>query len=362
MNQYQIKNISELDTPALVVFPEIVKKNIQQLVNAIGDVSRLRPHIKTHKSEEVVKLLQTAGIQKFKCATISEAELLGMSSAEDVLLAYQLNEAKFLRLILLINQYPQTQFSCLVDSLGVAEMMVNVLEKQQLKLSVFIDLNVGMNRTGILPEKAFDLFMKLQKMPSLQVLGLHAYDGHIHDVDLLERTKSCQNAFEPVWKLLQSLEKQGFMDLKLIAGGSHTFPILAKNERVECSPGTFVFWDKGYQDSMPEQPFEIATLAISRIISLPKPHKICLDLGHKSIASENVLNHRVYFPEIPNAKFVGHSEEHLVLEVSENHTYKIGDIFYGLPFHICPTVALHERLYVVENEELWRSSCRSARR
>jgi D-threonine aldolase len=257
-----------------------------------------------------------------------------------------------LRLIQLIKQYPKTHYSCLVDSVEVARMIVNILEQPQLKLSVFIDLNVGMNRTGILPENALDLFLTLQKMPLLEVKGLHAYDGHIHEVDFIERTKSCQNAFEPVWKLLQSLESQGFTDLKIITGGSPTFPILAQNESVECSPGTFVFWDKGYQDSMPEQPFEIAALVISRVISLPEPHKICLDLGHKSIASENVLNHRVYFSDLPNAKFVGHSEEHLVLEVGENHPYQIGDVFYGVPIHICPTVALHERMYVVENEEL----------
>ncbi len=350
--QYQIKNISELDTPALVVFPQIVERNIQRLLDAIEDVNRLRPHIKTHKCAEVVKMLQSSGIQKFKCATIAEAELLGMCFAEDVLLAYQPTEAKLLRLIQLIVQYPKTHFSCLIDSFEVAQMMGKVLEKNQLKLSIFIDLNVGMNRTGILPGKAFDLFMNLQEMPFLEVLGLHAYDGHIHEVDFNERTKSCHNAFESVWKLLQHIESQSFTNLKVIAGGSPSFPIHAQNKRVECSPGTFVFWDKGYQDSMPEQPFEVATLVISRVVSLPESHKICLDLGHKSIASENALNHRVYFPDVPNAKFVGHSEEHLVLEVGENHSYQIGDVFFGVPIHICPTVALHERMYVAENENL----------
>ncbi len=356
---YQIKNVAQLDTPALVVFPQIVKRNIQQLVDAIDDVSRLRPHIKTHKCAEVVKMLQSLGIQKFKCATIAEAELLGMSFAEDVLLAYQPNEPKLLRLIELTKQYPKTHFSCLVDSIEVAEMMVNVLEKYQQKLFIFIDLNVGMNRTGILPEKAFDLFLTLQKMPFLHVEGLHAYDGHIHEIDIEERTRSCQNAFIPVWKLLQSIE---FKDLKIVAGGSPTFPIHAKNKRVECSPGTFVFWDKGYQESMLEQPFEMAALVISRVISLPEPHKICLDLGHKSIASENQLSHRVFFLNATDAIFVSHSEEHLVLDVGINHSFKIGDVFYGVPIHICPTVALHERMYVVENEEFtgedWKITAR----
>ena len=54
----------------------------------------------------------------------------------------------------------------------------------------------------------------------------------------------------------------------------------------------------------------------------------------------------------PNAKFLGQSEEHLVLGFDEPHSYKIGDVLFGIPIHICPTVALHERLYVVENEQL----------
>ena len=351
-NIYQINNIQQLDSPALVVFPDIVKRNINQLVSSIDDVSRLRPHIKTHKCTEVVKLLQSVGIQKFKCATIAEAELLGMSFAEDVLLAYQPNEAKLLRLISLIKQYPKTHFSCLIDSISTGEMMNRIAQNSNLKLSIYIDLNVGMNRTGILPENALELFLALQKMPFLQVQGLHAYDGHIHDVDLEIRTKTCEKAFKSVWKLLQDIENQDFTNIKVIVGGSPTFPILAQNRRVECSPGTFVFWDKGYQESMPEQPFEVAALVVSRVISLPTNGRICLDLGHKSIASENDLSRRVFFPAIPDAKFIGHSEEHLVLEVGENHSFQIGDVFFGIPIHICPTVALHERMYVIENEEL----------
>ena len=91
---------------------------------------------------------------------------------------------------------------------------------------------------------------------------------------------------------------------------------------------------------------------VCRVISLPDASKVCLDLGHKSIAAENVLSKRIYFPQAPDAQFIGQSEEHLVIEVGSSHTYQVGDIFYGVPFHICPTCALYERLYVVENDIL----------
>jgi hypothetical protein len=47
-----------------------------------GNVDRLRPHIKTHKTQEVNDLLLKSGIYKFKCATIAEAELLAISNAK----------------------------------------------------------------------------------------------------------------------------------------------------------------------------------------------------------------------------------------------------------------------------------------
>jgi D-serine deaminase-like pyridoxal phosphate-dependent protein len=84
---------------------------------------------------------------------------------------------------------------------------------------------------------------------------------------------------------------------------------------------------------------------------------LCLDLGHKSIAAENELNKRVHFLNAPDLNFISQSEEHLVMEVELDHRYKIGDVFYGLPYHICPTVALYERAITVENEKItgeWR--------
>ena len=78
---YHIHNVDSVDFPALVVYEERVKENIQLLTKMIDDVSRLRPHVKTHKCREAAMLQLQAGITKFKCATIAEAEMLGMVEA-----------------------------------------------------------------------------------------------------------------------------------------------------------------------------------------------------------------------------------------------------------------------------------------
>jgi D-serine deaminase-like pyridoxal phosphate-dependent protein len=347
---FSITNIDELDSPALVVYPERVKQNIRTAIEMIGDVARLRPHIKTNKSPDVTALMIRAGINKFKCATIAEAEMLAMSKAADVLLAYQPVGPKLTRFVALIKKYPSTNFSCLTDSINAATEMAAVFAANKLIVPVYIDLNVGQNRTGIEPGKeAVQLYISCANLNGIKPVGLHAYDGHIRDIDWNARKENCDKAFLSVEQVKQDIEKQGLPEPILVVGGSPTFSVHCKRKNVECSPGTFVYWDKGYTDLCPEQSFLPAALVISRVISLPEKTKICVDLGHKSIAAENELSRRVYFINAPGLKFIGQSEEHLVMETDSGHPYKIDDIFYGMPIHICPTVALYERAYTVEN-------------
>ena len=126
MNWYTIRNIEELDTPALVVYPDRVSENIRKAIGMVGDVARLRPHAKTHKSPEVTKLMLEAGITRLKCATIAEAEMLATRGAPDVLLAYQPIGPKAARMAALINRFPDTRFSCLIDDPGAATAMATV--------------------------------------------------------------------------------------------------------------------------------------------------------------------------------------------------------------------------------------------
>ena len=359
---YQITDVDTLDSPALVVFPDRVRQNVDRLITAIDDPSRLRPHVKTHKSREATQLMLAAGIRKFKCATIAEAEMLAMVGAPDVLLAYQPVGAKQQRLIELIETYSDTAFSCLVDNLTTAQQLSERAVGAGVTVPVYIDLNVGMNRTGTAPDDTvLTLYTDLSQLPGVRPVGLHAYDGHIRNPDLAERTAVCDAAFAPVQQLADTLAARGFDQPVIVAGGSPTFPIHARRQDVECSPGTFIYWDYGYGTTLAEQPFLHAALVITRVISRPDATKLCLDLGHKSIAAESDLEHRVRFLNAPDLRPVGQSEEHLVVEAGPGHGFEIGDVLYGLPNHICPTCALYERAHTIENGRVtgeWRTIAR----
>ncbi|MBL7736829.1 MAG: D-TA family PLP-dependent enzyme, partial [Chitinophagaceae bacterium] len=59
-----------------------------------------------------------------------------------------------------------------------------------------------------------------------------------------------------------------------------------------------------------------------------------------------------YFLNAPEAQAVSQSEEHLVLKVADSGAYKTGDVLYGAPLHICPSVALYEKAVVIEDHKI----------
>lgn len=343
-NWYTITDTKDIITPALVVYPERIEKNIKTMILIAGGAEHLRPHIKTYKMAEIVQLQIKQGIEKFKCATIAEAELLGQCGAKDILLAMQPVGANLGRFFSLIEAFPDSNFSTLADNLETAAKIAQMASDKNKTIALWMDINNGMDRTGILPDKtAQELYTWIYQHPKLTACGLHVYDGHIRNKDQKERKKECDREFESVLSLKQTLEETGIPVPKIIAGGSPTFPFHALRKGVETSPGTTLLWDAGYGSSYGEMEFLPAAVLLTRAISKPNMDKVCFDLGHKWVAPEMNLP-RVVFLNIENSEQTGQSEEHLVVEFSEGPQPKVGDLAYAIPMHICPTVAKYDRV------------------
>ena len=346
-NWYKLANTDQLVTPCLLVYPDRIRQNIARMIEIAGDPSRLRPHIKTHKTAEIIRMQMESGISQFKCATIAEAELLGNCGAADVLLAMQPVGYNIVRLFNLMESFPKTRFSTLVDDPVILEQLNIEASKRDNNLPVYLDLNTGMNRTGIIPgQKALDLYRLIWEAENLEADGLHAYDGHIRNTDFEERKAVCKTAFETVEKLKTEIENSGMSVKHIIAGGSPSFPVHALNQDVITSPGTTLLWDARYEALFPEMKMLTAAVLCCRVISKPAPNIICLDLGHKALAPEMPFP-RVELLGVENCKQLSQSEEHLVLECTDPDDMEIGDVVYAIPMHICPTVAKYRNLITV---------------
>ncbi len=362
ISPFAVANASEIPSPALLIFRERVEENLRRMLAVAGKPSRLRPHIKTHKMAKLVRRQVELGIQKVKCATIAEAEMAAAAGATDVLLAIQPVGPHARRFVDLRDAFPGVRFSAVVDDARAIRDLARLAGDTPIDL--LIDLDVGQHRTGVPPgAAAVALVTVIRATPGASFRGLHAYDGHLHQSDGASRRVACEAAFGPVARLKEELAGAGHAVRTLVAGGTPTFPFHAERPDVECSPGTCVLWDAGYAGGLPDLDFLPAALLLGRVVSRPTSNRLCLDLGHKSVASE-IPHPRLVLLDLPEAVPVAHNEEHLVVETPRAGHWQVGDCLQAIPWHICPTVALHAEAWVVENGragERWPVTARARR-
>jgi D-threonine aldolase len=346
---YEIENVDEIPSPALLVYPPRVEENLRRMIAMAGGVRRLRPHVKTHKMAEVIRMQLAAGISKFKCATIAEAEMVARVGAPDILLAYPQIGPNAMRLLRLVEAFPDAQFSTVADDAGAIRALARVFAGAGRSIEVLLDIDNGQHRSGIAPgTEAVKLYRLLAALDGVRPGGLHIYDGHIRDAVLAERIAHVAADFAPVDALRRELERAGLPVPRVVAGGTPSFPAHARRDDVECSPGTCVFWDTGYSTKFADLDFLHAALVLTRVVSKPVGNRLCLDLGYKAVAPDNPQP-RVQFLDPADAVAVIHNEEHLAIETNRAGDFAVGDVIYGIPYHICPTCALYREAVVVEN-------------
>ena len=353
---YSISNADAIPTPAVLVYPDRVEQNLKRMISMSGDVSRLRPHVKTHKLPQIIALKRKAGIHKFKVSTIAEAEMTAAVGGEDILLAYQPVGPNVQRLVTLMRRFPETRFATLVDDAANLAAISRVAVAENVAITLYLDLNVGMNRTGIIPDAAAaDLYRAMCKAPGINMGGLHAYDGHLRNADSRELANQVDAVFAPVWKLRDQMLAEKLPVPRLIASGTPTFALLAQQPDTEVGAGTTVLWDFGQAEACPDHHFVNGAMLMTRVISKPTADRLCLDLGHKAVAAE-MPQPRVRLMGLEEASLVSQSEEHLVVQTPRAAEYQVGDVVYGIPRHICPTMALHSDVWAVHKgvaDESW---------
>ncbi len=331
------------------------------MIRGVGDVGKLRPHVKTHKLAKVVALKLAAGITKFKAATIAEVEMVLAAGGRDVLLAYQPVGPNISRLVKLTQQYPNSMISTLVDDQLILRQLSRSAVDAGINIPVYLDLDVGMHRTGAAIDRAEALYRELASSQGLIAAGFHAYDGHLHDADYESLVRQTSAAFEPVWRLRDALEREGISVGNIIASGTPTSNLLAKHDRVEVGAGTTVLWDAGQSLYCPTLKFLNAAVVLTRVISRPTEQLLCLDVGHKAVASE-FPPPRIKLFGLEDATQVSHSEEHLLISTPRASDFPPGSVIYGLPYHVCPTIALHQYVWCVEGRkavEMWPVTARN---
>jgi len=361
---YALRDTSLLVSPALIYYRDIILANTHRIIEMAGGADRLWPHVKSHKTEEMIRLQIELGITRFKCATIAEAEMTAKAGGRDIILAYPLvgpNVSRFLRLA---AGFGQTAFYAVGDDFRQLEILAAEAGKMGTQANVLVDVDVGMHRTGVSPNKLEGFYEAAAALKGISLRGMHCYDGHIKDSDFSVRKAKVDEIDREVLRIKESLERKGLDCGLMVMGGTPTFPCRAGKNGIYLSPGTCFIGHWGYHKKIPDMHFPPGAALFTRVVSHPTEVSFTLDLGSKGIASDSAGEPGVIVG-MEEAKPLFQSEEHWVFSPPAGHPLPpIGSGCYVIPSHICPTSALYPRIIVARDGEItgeWEVTARNRR-
>ena len=355
--RYRASSLDDVLTPALLLYPEIVASNVERTLELLdGDANRWRVHIKTAKLGYTLRMLVERGIRHFKCATTLELLVACRSGAGDVLFAYPAVGANARRVREIADQFPQLRISVL------AENEQQVRQWRGSRVGVFLDMNPGMDRTGMEQnhsDKVVELCRAIGNL-GLEFRGLHYYDGHYGGLELRERTVMAHAGYERFLNVVRELERSGMRVPEVVTAGTPTFPCALSYEGFRkggfihrVSPGTVVYCDATSLVQLPsDYGYRPAVLVLTRVVSQPRAGIVTCDAGHKAVSAD---------AGVPTCVVVGHSEltplspseEHLPMALREGATGPpVGEVLHLLPRHVCPTVNNFDCALLVRDGEV----------
>lgn len=351
LQAYEIDDVDRILTPALLIYPELVDVNIKATLKMLGnDPNRWRPHIKTAKMSAILRQLMAHGVVNFKCSTTLELLTACRAGAADVLLAYSVMGANARRALEIAEDFPRTRVSVLVETSEQAATWRGT------SFGVFVDINPGMNRTGI-PQERVGEIAGLARQLGRQFRGLHYYDGHMSSFTLSDRERYVHKGYDQLFEIVDELRAAGITVGELITSGTPatpfalTYPPFRNGSLLHrVSPGTVVFNDTTSLEQLPsEYGFVPAGIVLSTIVSHPTPRYITCDAGHKSVSADAGVPTCSVIGK-PDLKPLKPSEEHLPMEsLSDDDIPSIGEKLYLVPRHICPSVNnFDQALFVVD--------------
>jgi len=352
--RYRVSNIEDVLTPALMVYPEIISSNIAKTLHLLdGDANRWRVHVKTAKLEYALHMMAERGVLNFKCATTLELLVACRSGAKDVLVAYPMVGANARRVSEIADAYPHVRISIL------AENDDQVRQWQGTRVGVFLDINPGMNRTGIEQRDGAEVARLARAVmdADLEFRGLHYYDGQYGGLEEHERTAAAHAGYENLLKVVSEVARSGVSVPEVITAGTPTLPCSLAYEGFRgqkfvhrVSPGTIAYNDATSLAQLPaEYGLRPAVLVLTRVVSRPRTGVITCDAGHKAVSADaGVPTCVVVGP--PQLTPLSPSEEHLPMAVAgDGAGPEVGEALYLLPRHVCPTVNNFDWALLVRN-------------
>lgn len=198
----------DLDTPCIVLDLDILEGNLGRMqAGAAAAGKNLRPHAKSHKCSTLAQKQLEHGAIGICAAKVSEAEVLVNNGIDGVLVTGPVASLKKAeRLVNLVGRSPSLM--TVVDHAQSIEILEKLLREAGLVMNVLVDIDVGLQRTGVLPSRALELADRVLASQYLRLKGIQAYAGQVQHIQRYDERKTasleCMGRAAEVFRQLQA--------------------------------------------------------------------------------------------------------------------------------------------------------------
>lgn len=345
-----------LNTPALVIDKAAMERNIARMAAFSRDHGvALRPHAKTHKSIDIVKLQIAAGAKGICCAKLGEAEALAAAGDIPSILITSPVVSRLAMERLAALHGETDELMVVVDHPDNVRNLAALFEEDA-PLSVVIDIDPGFHRTGAAtPEAVVELAAEIGNHASLRFRGVQFYCGvHQHIRSFEERRTAIIERTEYLSGIVEQLDAAGFAPEIVTGGGTGTHAIDAELGLFnELQVGSYIFMDNEYGECElfgDAENFEASLFVDARVVSSNTPGMATVDAGFKTLSTDGGTP--VPMDGAPEgAGFIFMGDEHGGL-IAADHEFEHGATVSLQVPHCDPTVNLHDANHVVDGDTL----------
>ena len=359
--------MQNITTPTVLLNWTTAKANIGRMADrARRHGLHFRPHFKTHMSREAGKYFQEIGVKAITVSSLTMAEYFAAGGWKDITVAFPVN----VREMEAINKLAaQISLNLLVVNAESIPLLKKGLEHP---VGIFIKMDVGPHRTGLLPGDEAGIDACLAEIGSSNLLtfkGFLAHAGHSYLARSVAEVLKVHDETTAILRQLKEKYRHRYPGLIIAPGDTPTCSVAENWDGVdEIRPGNFVFYDVMQVQIGACRMEDIAVALACPIVAKHADRQEVIVFGGAVHLSKDRLTWEgvemyglpVFLTEagweMPEAGCYVRaiSQEHGVIRCSPSFFEKleIGGLVGILPVHSCLTVDLTDS-YLLTTGERW---------
>jgi len=334
-----------LSTPALVVDLGAMDRNMRRMAAFFQNLpAKLRAHFKGHQVLSLALRQVQAGAIGIACARTEHAEKLVPAGVGSVLIANEITgESAIRRFIELSRQSPVV---VAVDSARVVADMARLAGNHRFALNVVVDVNLGLNRCGVMPGAATVALAKVVLENGLRLRGLMGYRGNLKLPPGMEKEQQVTSAMQTLVATRCMLQEQGIPVEMVSAGGTTDYSIVGAHPGItEVQAGSYLLMDQWKTHFVAD--FAPALSLLTAVLHRDDNGRVITDGGVKALSAFRGLPK---VKSIPGLALKALHAEHCLMEITDPSTrIEAGDQLEIWVEYVDATISRHREMYGLRN-------------